>query len=133
MATTVYNGKGNVTHTNSSGGNQRIIIYWISKDKNDIIEVKWGNLSGNHNITTMDTNTDQVVGLNLAFGMLSTNPNSYGDFHGSKSFQGDNQYKGDPVPMEVFIAEAESFSITTPYVINPGAIIKGYNFIVIDE
>ena len=29
MATTVYSGTGNFAHTNSSGGNQRIPIYWL--------------------------------------------------------------------------------------------------------
>ena len=132
MATTVYNGKGNVTHTNSSGGNQRIIIYWINKDNSDVVDVKWGNLSGNHNTASLNTNVDQYVGLNLAHGMSSTNSQSY-QVAGEKSYWSPANVSGSPVPLEVFIAETEQFSITTPYVVNPGAIIKGYNFIVIDE
>ncbi len=79
MATTVYNGKGNITHTNSSGGNQRIIIYWINKDNSDVVDVKWGNLAGNHNTASLNTNVDQYVGLNLAHGMSSTNSQSCRD------------------------------------------------------
>ena len=29
MASTVYSGSGSVTHTNNSGGNQRVLIYWL--------------------------------------------------------------------------------------------------------
>ena len=133
MAATVYNGKGNVTHTNSSGGNQRIMIYWIYRDDTDSVEVKWGNLSGNHNIATMDSGSDQYVGLNLAYSMVSGNPNSYGTQIGEKSYSSSANISGKPVPMEVFIANGEGFSITTPYVVNPGAVIKGYNFVVLDE
>jgi len=52
---------------------------------------------------------------------------------GEKSFSNSANIGGRPVPMEVFIANGEGFSITTPYVINPGAVIKGYNFVVLDE
>ena len=72
MAATVYNGKGNVTHTNSSGGNERIVIYWIYKENSAVVDVKWGNFSGNFNTATMNTNADQYVGKTLAYGMASS-------------------------------------------------------------
>tara|TARA_B100001250_G_C19148325_1_gene506879 strand:- start:101 stop:505 length:405 start_codon:yes stop_codon:yes gene_type:complete len=132
MAATVYNGKGNITHSNSSGGNQRIVIYWIQKDNSAVVDVKWGNFSGNFNTATMNTNTDQFIGLNLAYSMLSGNPNSYGNNAGEKSFSGSSNVAGSPVPVEMFIADGESFSITTGAGA-PITIIKGYNFIVIPE
>ena len=133
MAATVYNGKGNVTHSNSSGGNQRIVIYWIQKENSAVVDVKWGDLSGNSfNTATMNTNTDQFIGLNLAYSMLSGNPNSYGNNAGEKSYSGSSNVAGAPVPVEMFIADGESFSITTGAGA-PTDIIRGYNFIVIPE
>ena len=132
MAATVYNGVGNVTHTNNSGGNERILIYWIHKDSSAVVTIHWGDLSAADKPTaTMDSNTNQYVGLNLAYSMGSGNPSSAGTQVGEKSYSSSYTADGKPVPTELFLADGEGFSITAP-----GAssnIIKGYNFIVIPE
>ena len=75
MATTVYNGNSatSVVHTNSSGGNQRILIYYLAckdSDGSAPVYVKYGNLT-NMNIT--DGICRVTVGLNLYY---STNNNN---------------------------------------------------------
>ena len=130
MAATVYNGKGNITHTNSSGGNQRIVIYWIYKENSAVVDVKWGNFSGNFNTATMNTNADQYVGKTLAYGMASSGSNQ--TIIAEKSYNNSSSIDSSPVPLEVFIADGEGFSITTTNV-SPVTIIRGYNFIVIPE
>ena len=130
MAATVYNGKGNITHTNSSGGNERIVIYWIYKENSAVVDVKWGNFSGNFNTATMNTNADQYVGKTLAYGMASSGSNQ--TIIAEKSYNNSSSIDSSPVPLEVFIADGEGFSITTTNV-SPVTIIRGYNFIVIPE
>ena len=131
MAATVYNGRGNVTHSNSSGGNQRIVIYWIYKENTNTVDIKWGDLSGNDfNIATMNTNVDQYVGKTLAYGMASSGSNQ--TIIAEKSYNNSSSIDSSPVPLEVFIADGEGFSITTTNV-SPVTIIRGYNFIVIPE
>ena len=131
MAATVYNGKGNVTHSNSSGGNQRIVIYWIYKENAAVVDVKWGDLSSNSfNTATMNTNTDHYVGKMLAYGMVSSGSNQ--TIIAEKAYNNSSSVDSPPVPVEVFIADGESFSITTGNA-SPTNIIRGYNFIVIPE
>ena len=131
MAATVYNGKGNVTHSNSSGGNERIVIYWIYKENADTVDIKWGDLSGNDfNTATMNTNADQYVGKTLAYGMASSGSNQ--SIIAEKSYNNSSSIDSSPVPLEVFIADGEGFSITTTN-LAPITIIRGYNFIVIPE
>ena len=130
MAATVYNGKGNVTHSNSSGGNERIVIYWIYKENSAVVDVKWGNFSGNFNTATMNTNADQYVGKTLAYGMASSGSNQ--TIIAEKSYNNSSSIDSSPVPLEVFIADGQSFSITTGSG-TPVNIIRGYNFIVIPE
>jgi len=130
MAATAYNGKGNITHTNSSGGNERIVIYWIYKENSAVVDVKWGNFSGNFNTATMNTNADQYVGKTLAYGMASSGSNQ--TIIAEKSYNNSSSIDSSPVPLEVFIADGEGFSITTTNV-SPVTIIRGYNFIVIPE
>ena len=131
MAATVYNGKGNVTHSNSSGGNERIVIYWIYKENADTVDIKWGDLSGtDFNTATMNTNADQYVGKTLAYGMASSGSNQ--TIIAEKSYNNSSSIDSSPVPLEVFIADGEGFSITTTN-LAPITIIRGYNFIVIPE
>ena len=132
MAATVYNGIGNVTHTNNSGVNQRIVIYWIHKDNSAVVTINWGDLSAPTNekpTATLNTNTDQYVGLNLAYGMYTAG--NQAAVIAEKAYSSSVSADSAPVPLELFIAPGEGFSITAP-----GAssyIIKGYTFVVIPE
>ena len=68
MATTVYSGSGAITHTNSSGGNQRILIYWL-KTLNGSATMTIGNMSVN-------MSENQVFGLKLAINTYVNNNSS---------------------------------------------------------
>ena len=130
MAATVYNGVGNVTHTNNSGVNQRIIIYWIHKDNSAVVTITWGDISASDKPTaTLNTNTDQYVGLNLAYGMYTAG--NQASLRGEKAYSSSTSVDSAPVPLELFIAPGEGFQINAS-----GAssyIIRGYTFVVIPE
>ena len=130
MAATVYNGVGNVTHTNNSGVNERIIIYWIHKDNSAVVNIYWGDLSASDKPNaSLNTNTNQYVGLNLAYGMYTAG--NQASMIGEKSYSSSTSIDSAPVPLELFIAPGEGFQINAS-----GAssyIIKGYTFVVIPE
>jgi len=116
MATTVYSGSGAITHTNSSGGNQRILIYWL-KTLNGSATMTIGSMSVN-------MSENQVFGLKLA---INTYVNNNSSMTNTMTVTGgDGTGNGSEIPLECYIAEGQTFSIT-------GATVDTYNFIVIDE
>ena len=101
------------------------------KENADTVDIKWGDLSGtDFNTATMNTNADQYVGKTLAYGMASSGSNQ--SIIAEKSYNNSSSIDSSPVPLEVFIADGEGFSITTTN-LAPITIIRGYNFIVIPE
>ena len=119
MATTVYSGTGNVSHSNTSGGNQRILIYWL----------KIGYVSGMSNTMTIGSmtcplNEPQVYGLKLAINTYRSGASSMTNTMTVAS--GDGTADGEEIPLECYIADGQVFSIW-------GGSVETYNFIVIDE
>ena len=119
MATTVYNGTGNVSHSNTSGSNQRILIYWL----------KIGYVSGMSNTMTIGSmtcplNETQVYGLKLAINTYRSGASSMTNTMTVAS--GDGTANGEEIPLECYIADGQTFSIW-------GNSVETYNFIVIDE
>ena len=117
MATTVYSGTGNVSHTNNSGGNQRILIYWL----------KIGGTSNNTmtiGSMTCPVNEPQVYGLKLAINTYRSGASSMTNTMTVGS--GDGTADREEIPLECYIADGQTFSIW-------GGSVETYNFIVIDE
>ena len=137
MAATVYNGAGNLTHTNSSGGNQRVMVYWLSAKNNTNqsdhpTTITYGSLS-----LPILTGTVRVhYGLNMAHsGYNGSNNNSqYGSnhmaFHGAWDESSPTGRQTEPpIPLEGYISNGQTFSITC----DTSSNILGYNIVVIDE
>ena len=117
MATTVYSGTGNISHTNSSGGNQRILIYWLKIASSSINTMTIGNM-------TCPVNEPQVYGLKLAINTYVSSNSSMTNTMTVAS--NDGTANGEEIPLECYIAEGQVFSIL-------GTGVLTYNFIVIDE
>ena len=116
MASTVYSGSGAITHTNSSGGNQRILIYWL-KTLNGSATMTIGNM-------TLPLIENQVFGLKLAINTyVATNSSMTNTM---TVMGGDGTGNGSEVPLECYIADGDQFKIW-------GSTVDTYNFIVIDE
>ena len=81
MAATVYTGRNqNFTYTNSTGGNVRLIIYWLFVDQSagaDRLQMRWGasGFSGNTYAETAewDGNTTFHMGKNCIFNNSNDN------------------------------------------------------------
>ncbi len=132
MATTVYNGDSatSVTHTNSSGGNQRVLIYYLAcKDETggaNPVYIKYGSLT-NVKITQGDARV--TVGLKLYYSSANSNTMSMGIAGGGSGTHPDGTHNEPPAPLEGYISDGQTFEI---YGTQHGNIL-GYNFIVIDE
>ena len=117
MATTVYSGTGSVSHTNSSGSNQRILIYWLKIGSGSVNTMTIGSM-------TCPVNEPQVYGLKLAINTyVSTNSSMTNTMTVAS---GDGTANGEEIPLECYIADGQQFKIM-------GGSVETYNFIVIDE
>tara|TARA_B100001250_G_scaffold333780_1_gene299498 strand:- start:584 stop:937 length:354 start_codon:yes stop_codon:yes gene_type:complete len=117
MATTVYSGTGNVSHSNTSGGNQRILIYWLKIAHGSSNTMTIGSM-------TCPINEPQVYGLKLAINTYVSSNSSMTNTMTVAS--GDGTANGEEIPLECYIADGQVFSIW-------GGSVETYNFIVIDE
>ena len=121
MAAQVLSGTGNVSYTNSTGQNVRLVINYL--------EV--GGLGGSPVVS--------FAGCSISVPQLST----YGKTLGYQSVTGDNNVTSSMssqgtgagsmtnkgLPLEVALANGDTFSITS----SNSANIKGYNIIIIPE
>jgi hypothetical protein len=118
MAATVLSGTGNVTYTNSTGQNVRVIVNYCycsntsSYSNPNSITVSWG--SG-----ATAKSSAQAFGRNLAY--VSNIPGTANGF-GNNMAYGSGQ---SPLPTEIMLAAGQTFSIS-------GAI-GSYNIVVIPE
>jgi len=132
MATTVYSGNSatSVVHTNASGGNQRVLIYYLAcKDETggaNPVYVKYGALT---NIRITDGDCRVTVGLKLYYATNNSNTMHMGMAGGGSGTFPDGSHNEPPVPLEGYISDGQTFEITGTQYGN----ILGYNFIVIDE
>jgi len=117
MATTVYSGTGSFAHTNSSGGNQRILIYWLKIGGTFNNTMTIGNM-------TCPVNEPQVYGLKLAINTYRSGASSMTNTMTVAS--GDGTADGEEIPLECYIADGQQFKVW-------GSSVETYNFIVIDE
>ena len=116
MAAQVLSGTGNVSYTNSTGQNVRVVINYLK------------------NITATGTMSFQGVTVELAqsgiFGKTLAYANQ-NDGGGSNSMATMNpQQAAGGIPLEIALSNGETFSITNS---SSSTYIEGYNIIIIPE
>ena len=131
MASTVYSGNvtnGNITHTNSSGKNERVLIYYLfteSSAGNNITMEVGPSLSWNLN--SASNTSQQVWGINLGINVYAGNASSMTNHMSVKSSNG--SATGIHIPLEFYLANGHVFKLTS----TAGSAPIDYNFIVITE
>ena len=121
MAAQVLSGSGNVSYTNSTGQNVRIVINYI--------DVLTG--AGNGTMSFQGVTVELIAGASYGKTLAFTDDfggNSAGATQ-SMSAQTGGTGNRTAVPLEIAIAAGETFSITH----NDSTRIKGYNCIIIPE
>ena len=131
MASTVYSGNvtnGNITHTNSSGKNERVLIYYLFTQScaghNITMEV---GPSLSWNLNSASNTGEQVWGINLGINVYTGNASSMTNHMTVKS--GNGTANGVHIPLEFYLANGHVFKLTSTDVSAP----INYNFIVITE
>lgn len=115
MAAQVLSGSGNVSYTNSTGQNVRLVINYLKTKE---------NCSASPTIAFPGSSI--ILDQNAAFGKhLGTYPDGNGAF---RLEQTSNQ-KIKSVPLEIAIANGDTFSINS----SSSTDIESYNIIIIPE
>ena len=116
MAAQVLSGSGNVSYTNSTGQNVRLVINYLELD----------NVGGDTTVSfpgnAITLSANMIYGKTLAY-KSSTGGTEYV----ASMASGSGNIK--PLPLEIALANGDTFSITG----NTSANIKGYNCIIIPE
>lgn len=119
MAATVLSGTGNVTYTNSTGQNVRVVINYMEgpQDSSYGWNMSWGGV-------TIGTNLS-AIGRNLAVV-------NYLSGSGSLTLQNAfaTVFRNGVVPTEIMLAPGQTFSTTKS---NPSYPLGAYNIVVIPE
>ena len=120
MASQVLSGSGNVTYTNNTGQNVRVVINFASSNYG--LTVSWAGVSATSAYAI-------AIGRNLAFsntygsggvatiGFVASNMNVLDGYEAT----------GTALPTEVMLAPGQTFSISSPYTMG------SYNIVVIPE
>jgi len=119
MASQVLSGSGNVSYTNNTGQNVRVIINYASA--NHGLTVSWAGVSATSTYA-------RAIGRNLAFSADTSS------FSGSVSYTASNmivlsgyEAQETALPTEVMLAAGQTFSISSPFTVG------SYNIVVIPE
>ena len=116
MAAQVLSGSGNVTYTNSTGQNVRLVINYLETTDTCII-----SFAGVSRIFGQNGST---YGKTLAFKQPSNS-----DFNGAMAFN-EGSTSTQAIPLEIALSNGDTFSITgSP----TSTFVKGYNIIIIPE
>ena len=116
MAAQVLSGSGNVSYTNSTGQNVRLVINYLQ-----VAAVSTFSIPG----VSIDFGTNGgTYGKTLAFKQPSNS-----DFNGAMAFN-EGSTSTQAIPLEIALANGDTFSITgSP----TSTFVKGYNIIIIPE
>ena len=133
MAATVYNGAGTFLHTNNSGKNQRILIYYLRIENNggSFTTMNWGNLQFTD---IAGPSGGQVWGLKLGINAYSSQASSMVadmSVRGISSGQGGGVNGGYHLPLEGYIKNGETFGLSNSD--SGSSVMIKYMFTVIDE
>ena len=120
MAAQVLSGSGNVTYTNSTGQNVRVVINYF--------EV--GGLGGTPIVSfagcSITVEQLSIYGKTLAYQSV-TGDNNVTSSMAAPGVGGSRTVKG--LPLEIALSNGDTFSITS----SNSANIKGYNIVIIPE
>ena len=126
MAASVYTGKGrDFAYTNNTGGNVRVIIYWlhIYWNSSEYVKLVWGDLNG-----TSEDYVEHIIdeGQN---GQIRFGKGVAAYVEGDRAIN--NAYAQDSfaAPTEIFLANGHVFRITA----EEDEDVKGYNVVIIPE
>ena len=123
MAAQVLSGTGNVSYTNSTGQNVRLVINYL----------RIGNKGGD--MTVSFPGNSITLAANMVYGKTLGYRNSSGETNVLSSMAAPNHGHGNitqinPLPLEIALANGDTFSATGNSN-NQG--IDGYNIIIIPE
>ena len=119
MAAQVLSGTGNVSYTNSTGQNVRVVINYLQPGE--------GGATFSFPGGTIITPADKELRYGKSLGYINTFGNQSGKGT-SNMASGGNFDTG--IPLEIALANGETFSITKS---NASYNIAGYNIIIIPE
>ena len=124
MAATVLSGTGNVSYTNNTGQNVRIITNYLKAKENTTLTISVSGTNGTFSMSLSGgTQNDGVaIGRGLAYSFTSANA-------GNAAANIALTNNGDPVPTELAIEPNQTYSITK----SGGGLDQDYNLIVIPE
>ena len=137
MASTVYTGNvqnGNHTHTNSSGKNERVLIYYMhvqSPNGHGCSMSVGGSGSGGSLGWTLigGANTsEQWFGINLSFNVHPGGNSTVNNNMTVKSSDGTSN-DGAKIPLEFYLADGDSFALVS----NDNSAPIKYHYIVVTE
>ena len=121
MAAQVLSGSGNVSYTNSTGQNVRVVINYLENSAVD------ATLTFQGVSVTIDSQT--TYGKTLAYRNSQTGGGNENQDMAVDSGPTQGNAKGG-IPVEFALSNGGTFSITNP---SSSAYIKGYNIIIIPE
>ncbi len=129
MAATVLSGTGNVSYTNNTGQNVRIITNYLKAKENTTLTISVSGTNGTFSMSLSGgTQNDGVaIGRGLAYSFTSANAGNTSASLASANMSLTNN--GDPVATEVAIEPNQTYSITK----SGGGLDQDYNLIVIPE
>jgi len=114
MAAQVLSGSGNVTYTNSTGQNVRVVINYLK----NITATGTMSFQG----VTVELAQSGIFGKTLAYANQNDGNNSMATMNPSHAAGG--------IPLEIALSNGETFSITNS---SSSTYIEGYNIIIIPE
>jgi hypothetical protein len=117
MASQVLSGSGNVSYTNNTGQNVRVIINYLACPS--IVNVSWAGVTISSEIAT-GVNAGRNAAFGLATGSTATVVANNSKPGGSGTF----------LPTEIMLAAGQTFAISSANLSNP---ITAYNIVVIPE
>ena len=122
MAAQVLSGSGNVSYTNSTGQNVRLVINYL----------KLGNVGGDTTVSfagnSITLAANMVYGKTLAYKSRDSGEASVQSSMAAPN-PGHDVSNINPLPLEIALANGDTFSVTG----NTSANIDGYNIIIIPE
>ena len=123
MAAQVLSGSGNVSYTNSTGQNVRLVINYLETKSSDTISSTLSFPGG-----SIELRGWAVYGKTIAY-VNSGGPNQNGwAEHAGTSGQSTVARQANPIPLEIALANGDTFSIT-----GTAGDVTGYNIIIIPE
>ena len=123
MAAQVLSGSGNVSYTNSTGQNVRLVINYLETKESDTISSTLSFPGG-----SIELKGWSVYGKTIAYVNSGGSTDSGWAEHASNTANTTQSRKVYAIPLEIALANGGTFSIS-----GTAGDVKGYNIIIIPE